>query len=260
MQVFDRVDPGSLERREWSLWLLALSVIMVLVVGMGLLMYPTVFADPVILSGITLRKFFFGFCALAILLVGYLVDRQIEISQLRRRLVEEQKLIVRIRHEASTDLLGTLPGFDHLRDRLAMEYRRAVTLNRPLTALIVALKATRDLANTPEALTAFGDAARALVRKLRTEDSIYLLGPGVFCMILPGVEANDAYRIANRHTEGLQDAAGASARFTFEIRVINYPEHAATATEIEKAVRAFVSNEPASAMPSVTGEVPTESS
>lgn len=222
---------------------------MVLVVGMGLLMYPTVFADPVILSGGTLRKFFFSFCALAILLVGYLVDRQIEISQLRRRLVEEQKLIVRIRHEASTDLLGTLSGFDHLRDRLAMEYRRAVTLNRPLTALIVALKAARDLAKTPEAVTAFGDAARALVRKLRTEDSMYLLGPGVFSMILPGVEASNAYQIANRLTEGLQDAAGASARFTFEIRVINYPEHAATATEIEEVVGAFASDELAPAMP-----------
>lgn len=244
MDVFDRVDALTLDRREWSLWLLTISVMVILIVGMALLMYPTVFSNPVILSGHTMRKIFFGFCSLGILLVGYLVDRQIVIGQLRRRLIEEQKLAIRIRHEASADLLATLPGFDHFRDRLAMEYRRAVTLNRPLTTLIVALKAARELSKTAEAQAAFGDAAKALVRKLRTEDSIYLLGAGVFCLVLPGVEATSAYRIANRLSEGLHDSAGAGPRFTFEIRVVNYPEHAATAMEIEKAVAAFVSDEP----------------
>ncbi len=245
MRVFDRVDPVTLERRELSLWLLAVSVILILAVGMGLLMYPAVFANPVILSGITLRKFFFGFCVLSILLVGYLVDRQIVIRGLRKRLEEEEKLILRVRQEASADLLDTLPGFDHFRDRLAMEYRRAVTMNRPLTTLIVALKPSRELLNSPvEISAAYGDAAKAMVRKLRTEDSIYLLGAGGFCMVLPGVEATNAYRVANRLTEGLHDAAGASLRFTFEIRVINYPDHAATAMEIERAVRTLVPEEP----------------
>ncbi len=245
MRVFDQVDPVTLERRELSLWLLTISVILILAVGMALLMYPTAFANPVILSGITLRKFFFGFCVLSILLVGYLVDRQVVIRGLRKRLEEEEKLMLRVRQEASADLLATLPGFDHFRDRLAMEYRRAVTMNRPLTTLVASLKPSRDLLNSPvEVSAAFGDAAKAMVRKLRTEDSIYLLGPGGFCMVLPGVEASSAYRVANRLTEGLHDAAGASLRFTFEIRVINYPDHASTAMEIERGVRALVPDEP----------------
>ena len=73
---------------------------------------------------------------------------------------------------------------------------------------------------------------------------MYLFSPGVFCLVLPGVSAQNAYRITSRLTEGLQDASGASDRFTFELRVFNYPEHAKTAREIEEAVRPFVPKSP----------------
>lgn len=236
MKVFDQIDPSKVERREWHLWLLALTVILVLTVGMALLMYPTVFSHPVVLSGPTQRKAFFGFCALSILLLGYLGDRQLVISHLRKRLAEEHKLIIQIRHEASTDLLGTLPGFEHFQDRLMMEYRRAVATHRPLSIGVIALKSTPSLAATSEVSTAFGDAAKAMIRKLRGEDSIYLFSPGVFCMLLPGVDASKAHQISDRLTEGLKDASGASTRFSFDVQILNYPDHAATAREIEDAV------------------------
>lgn len=54
-----------------------------------------------------------------------LIDRHMEISHLQKQLAEEEQLIGRIRREASADLLNTLPGFNHFRDRLAMEHRRA---------------------------------------------------------------------------------------------------------------------------------------
>ncbi len=244
MKIFDQIDPGNLDRREWQLWVLALAVILVLAAGMALLMYPTIFSAPVIVTGPTQRKAFFGFCALAILLLGYLVDRQIMIRHLRKQLEEDQRAMIKIRHEASIDLLQTLPGFEHFQDRLAMEYRRASTMSHPLSLLIVALKSARSLTDTREVPTAFGDAAKALLRRLRGEDSMYLFSPGVFCLVLPGVSAQNAYRITSRLTEGLQDASGASDRFTFELRVFNYPEHAKTAREIEEAVRPFVPKSP----------------
>jgi GGDEF domain-containing protein len=244
MKIFDQIDAGNLDRREWQLWVLALAVILVLAAGMALLMYPTIFSAPVIVTGPTQRKAFFGFCALAILLLGYLVDRQIMIRHLRKQLEEDQRAMIKIRHEASIDLLQTLPGFEHFQDRLAMEYRRASTMSHPLSLLIVALKSARSLTDTREVPTAFGDAAKALLRRLRGEDSMYLFSPGVFCLVLPGVSAQNAYRITSRLTEGLQDASGASDRFTFELRVFNYPEHAKTAREIEEAVRPFVPKSP----------------
>ncbi len=240
IRVFDRIDPGSLERRQWHLWLLAMTFLVIFATGMAMLMYPTVFEHPVVVSGPTQRKAFFGFCALASLMLGYLVDRQFLISDLRKRLAEEQKKIIRIRHEASADLLETLPDFERFQDSLAMEYRRAVTTHQPLSLEVIVLRVSRDLSDTTEVSTAFGDAAKALIRKLRGEDSMYLFSPGVFCLVLPGVEASGAYRVAERLTDGLQDASGASTRFSFDIRVINYPDHATTAREIEEAVRNFL--------------------
>jgi GGDEF domain-containing protein len=240
MHVFDRIDPTNLDRREVHLWLLAFTIIFVLVVGMALLMYPTVFATPVVLSGQVQRKAFFGFCALAVLVLGYLIDRQVMIANLRRQLARERETVIRIRHEESEDLLKTLPGFAHFQDRLAMEYRRAATTQQSLSLVLVVLKSARDLSDLVEVSTAFGDAAKALMRKLRGEDSIYLFNPGVFCIVLPGVTAKNAYLVADRLTEGLQDASGASGRFLFQIQVFNYPEHAKSAREIEEAVRPFV--------------------
>lgn len=237
MKVFDQIDPMTLERRQWHLWLLALTVILILVVGLALLMYPTVFAHPVVLSGPTQRKVFFSFCALSILLLGYLVDRQIVITALRKQLAEEQKRITQVRHEASKDLLATLPGFEHFRDRLTMECRRAISTQQALSLEVVVLKPSRSLAETKEVLTAFGDAAKALIGKLRGEDSMYVFAPGVFCILLPGVDSKNAYRLAERLNEGLGDASGASARFSFDVQVISYPEHATSAREIEEAVR-----------------------
>ena len=37
--------------------------------------------------------------------------------------------------------------------------------------------------------------------------------------------------------EGLHDTAGVSYRFTFDVTVVNYPEHAATAREMETYIQ-----------------------
>jgi GGDEF domain-containing protein len=239
MRIFDRIDALYLNRRQWQLCLLALAVIVILIVGMALLVYPTAFSNDLIVSGATKRKLFFGFCALSVLLVGYFLDRQMVINQLRRWLAEEHRQAVEIRHEASMDLLATLPRFELFRDRLAMEYRRATSTHLPLSLLFVRLKPSPHLSDKDAIDAAFGDAARSLTRKLRGEDSIYHFPPGVFGIVLPGVGAENARSISKRLTEGLHNASGASTRFLFDVRVINYPEHASTAREMEEAARSL---------------------
>ena len=240
MKIFDRIDPASLDRREWHLWILALTVIVVLALGMALFMFPAVFSNPVVLSGPTMRKSFFGFCALLILFVGYLVDRHIVVTKLRKQLANEQKKIIHIRHEASLDLLNSLPGLDHFRDRFAMEYRRASNTGQTLSLQVVNLKPSRHVTETTEVATAFGDAAKALARRLRGQDSIYRFAPGVFGIVLPGLMTKDAFLVADRLADGLHGASGASDRFAFDVHVLNYPEHAATAREIEQMARGFL--------------------
>jgi GGDEF domain-containing protein len=207
-------------------------------------MYPAVFSENVVLSGDTRRKAFFGFCTLSVLLLGYLVDRQIVIRQLRRRLEEQQQTNILIRSEASTDLLETLPGFEHFRDNMAMECRRAAATHQSLSVLGLILQPAHNLVDPTEISTAFGDAAKAMLRKLRGEDSIYLFSAGAFGVILPGVSTANAHRVASRLADGLHDAAGASNRFTHEVKVFNFPEHAGTARELEEAIRGYIPARP----------------
>ncbi|MBZ5561523.1 MAG: diguanylate cyclase [Acidobacteriia bacterium] len=237
MQLFDRVDPKSLDRRELHLWILALTVIFVLAIGVALLMYPTVFSRPVGLEGLPVRAVFFGFCGFSVLSMGYFVDRQVVIRNLRRQLHDQQQKVEQIRQQASADLLTTLPSLNHFRDRLAMEYRRASNTRQSLSLLVVELKPSRNHSGAKEIETAYGDAAKTLMRKLRGEDSIFLFASGVFGIVLPSVNARGAYSVRDRLMEGLEDASGASERFSFTIRVVNYPEHVATAREMEESIR-----------------------
>jgi GGDEF domain-containing protein len=243
MRIFDQINPLNLNRRQWELWILALTVILILAVGMALLMYPTALSNDLTVSGTTKRKIFFGFCALLVLLVGYFLDRQIVINQLRQRVTEAHQRVAEIRHEASVDLLASLPGFDFFRDRLAMEHRRAASTHLPLSLLLVELKPSPQLPDKDEIDTAFGDAAKALTRKLRAEDSIYYFPAGVFAIVLPGAGTENAYRISTRLTEGLHDASGASTRFLFDVNLINYPEHASSAREMVEAARSLFPTE-----------------
>jgi GGDEF domain-containing protein len=234
MRVFDQIDPTTLDRRELHLWSVAIAVILILAAGLALLMYPTVFSDPVILSGPTMRKTFFGFCALSVLFAGYLLDRQLTIRRLRNQINEEQRRMAQARHEASADLLASLPGFSFFQDRLAMEFRRASNTQQPFSLIVVQLKQSRDLTDSRDIETALGDAAKALLRTLRREDSLYSLRASLFGILLPDLSTKDANHILDRAEERLQAAAGASERFSFEMRVVNYPEHAASARDMEK--------------------------
>jgi GGDEF domain-containing protein len=240
MRVFDRTDARNLDLRETHLWGLTLGTLFALIVAVALLLYPAVYLQPVVLSGGALSKLFVGFCVLAGLLFGYLIDRHALIAHLRRKVAEQQTSIMEIRRQASAELLESLPGFSQLRDQLAMEFRRASSMYQPLSLLVVVVEPNGHLAETSEATAAMGDAAKALVRKLRGEDSIYVLGSCALSVLLPAANAEAADAVSNRLTEGLQDAAGASSRFTFQIHVFNYPLHAQSAREIEAAVRPYV--------------------
>jgi GGDEF domain-containing protein len=243
MYIFDRIDPARLERRDTQLWVLAIAMIVILASGIALIIYPSAFTMPVVLSGVLLKRVFFSFCILSLLVVGYLMERRIVVSRLRARIREEEQRSRRMLNEASADLLNTLPGTEHFRDRLAMEFRRSTNAQLPLSLLLIRLSPSGRLNPSEEILTAYGDAAKAMLRKLREEDSIYLFRPGAFGIVLPGVRAAAAQRVGARLGEGLTDASGASDRFSFSLRAISFPENAGSAHEMERAALDFGAEE-----------------
>jgi GGDEF domain-containing protein len=241
VDIFDKVNQQTLNRRDRQLSILALVMILILAGGMALLMYPAVFGKAGGTAAPPSRTLFFGFCGLSILLVAYLVNRQYVVQQLRTKLLEEKEETARLQAQSSAELLETLPGFSHFQDRLIMDFRRASQTEEPLSLILVRLNPSPLFARGPQAQVASADAAKVLSRKLRAEDSLYRLSSTAFGLILPATSQAAAEQAADRLSEGLAGASGASNRFAAEIQVVNYPEHVTSASDMERHAAALVS-------------------
>ena len=117
-----------------------------------------------------------------------------------------------------------------------MEFRRMATTTEKLSIVVITVKFPPDHSSPSETSSALGDAAKVIARKMREQDSIYILAPACFGVVLPGVGLEAAERVCARVSEGLADAAGASHRFQYELKVVNYPAHATSAHELLQAV------------------------
>jgi len=230
----------DVDRREFHLTLFACIAIFILATGLAMLMYPAVFANGTSSANRTPQVAFVGFCGLACLLVAYIVDRQLTIRGLRRQMAVDREQAAEELGQASADLLGAVPNFSTFEDRLSMEFRRAAATQRALSVFIVAIKLRPGFSQSKLAICALGDATKAVSRKLRDGDSVYVLSFGFLGAILPGVDTSTALRVASRFAVGLSDTSGPSERFDFEIYSVNYPEHAKSLHDLEQLVCGYL--------------------
>ncbi|MGB0037214.1 MAG: hypothetical protein WBP79_17240 [Candidatus Acidiferrales bacterium] len=240
MKLFDTVERENLDRRELQLLILAMACIVLLAAGLALIAYPVIFSHALIVSSTTLKVCFFGFCLLCVLLVGYLWERHQVVRRLRHQIEFEQRRYAEFRFQTGRDLLAALPGFNQFQDRLVMEYRRSANLSEAFSVLVVKLTPAVNIADLSEVTAAVGDAVKAITHRLRREDSLYHFTPDAFAIIQPGTKTADSRHIAGRIEEGLLDASGAANRFSAVVKVFNFPEHAATAHELEMSVRSML--------------------
>ena len=238
MLIFDRVRLQDLDRRNMQLWVLAIVMILVLTGGLALHMYTLASTPEISLSRRAMLQGMIGFCVLAILFVSYLIDRQVVIARLRKELEDEKKHNLELRRRGNKELLQTLFGPGQFCDRLALELQRAAHHELPLSGLTIALEVSPDLSDTEEIYSAFGEAVKAMMGKLRGEDSIYQFTSGVFGILLPGTGAEPARGVAVRVADALHEAMGISKRYSFDIHITNFPDHVKTAREMEKLMRA----------------------
>jgi GGDEF domain-containing protein len=232
--------PTDLERRAFQLSLFACSAIIVLAGGLALLMYPAVFASREASASRIPQVAFFGFCGLACLLVAYIMERQVTIHRLRVQMAADRKQSTEALMRASAEVLSTMPDFNTFEDRLAMEFRRAAAADLKLSVLVISIKLGAAFSEANVGMSALGDAAKAVSRKLREQDSLYILRPAYFGVILPGVDQVGARRVSARLTEGLSDSAGANDRFSFKIDAVSYPEQTSSAHDLELAVNGWL--------------------
>lgn len=238
MPKLNRAELDQLERRELQLTILAGVFVFVLAAGLASFMYPLVFVHP---EGNkwTLRVAFFGFCALTLLFLGYLVDRQKMVRQLKGHLLAELERNIELRLQASVDMLHSMPDINHFWDRLTMEFRRAMTMQKTLSLLLVKAKAAQGASSAGVQENSWGDAAKGMSRKLRPTDSIYRLSDDLFGLVLPETDPANANRVALRLQEELQ-AVSAKHGGSFEITCYAYPEQVQSAHEFEDIVRSLL--------------------
>ncbi|GAC1628112.1 MAG: hypothetical protein PVS2B2_23310 [Candidatus Acidiferrum sp.] len=238
MATLNRKELEQLESRELQLTVLSAVFFLVLAGGLAAFMYPLVFLHP---EGNkwTLRVAFFGFIALTILFMGYLFDRHRMMGKLKQQLLDELERNVELRLQASTDMLHSMPDLNHFWDRLTMEYRRAMSMEKTLSILLVKAKSAPGAPNADANSPAWGDAAKAMTRKLRPTDSIYRLSGDLFGLVLPETDVANAKLISLRLQTELQTVR-AKHRCAFDITVHNYPEHVKSSHELEDIVKSML--------------------
>jgi GGDEF domain-containing protein len=236
VSILNREELDKLERRELQLTILSVVFVVVLAGGLAAFMYPLVFVHP---EGnkYTLRVAFFGFCALVMLFVGYLLEHQRTVRKLKQHLLAEVERNVALKHQANVDILSSLPDANQFWDRLTMEFRRAKTMQKTLS--LVLLKVNKTSGKNPD-MTAVGSAcAKALSRRLRPTDAIFRLSPDVFGVVLPEADGANGKLVSLRLQQELQTAQAAFG-VAFELNVYNYPEDVVSAHEMEDLVKSML--------------------
>jgi GGDEF domain-containing protein len=237
MATIDRNELDRLEKRGLQLTIFSAVFVLVLASGLAAFMYPLVFVHP---EGNkwTLRVAFFGFCGLTLLFVGYLFDRQKTFNKLKDQLLTELERNLALKVQASEDVLKSMPDQKYFWDRLTMEFRRSMTLEKTMSLLLVRVKPGKNASGNDQK-SALGDAAKAMSKKLRASDTIYRLCDDLFGIVLPETDTVNAKRQALRMQEEL---ASVRAKFgsTFEVAAHNYPEHVKSSHELEDIVKSML--------------------
>jgi GGDEF domain-containing protein len=238
--LLNKQELEMLERRGLQVTVLSVVFVLILAGGLAVFMYPLVFEHP---EGNkwTLRVAFFGFCGLTLLFVGYLLDQQKTLRQLKQQLLAELERNIALKHQANVDLLGSMPDASQFWDRLTMEFRRAKTMQKTLSLVLLKVKPANG---TKLDMTAVCSAtAKGMSRRLRPTDSIFRLASNLFSVVLPETDQMNGKRVAVRLQEELQGARTAF-NVTFELTVYNYPEDVVSAHEMEDLVKSLMPDQP----------------
>jgi GGDEF domain-containing protein len=236
--ILNREELDKLERRELQLTVLSVVFVLILAGGLAAFMYPLVFVRP---DGNkwTLRVAFFGFCTLVALFIGYFLDRQRTVRKLKQHLLAEVERNVALKHQANIDLLGSMPDASQFWDRLTMEFRRAKTMQKTLSLVLLKVGKGSGSSKNPDMAAVGSACAKAMARRLRPTDSIFRLSPELFGVVLPETDSMNGKRVAVRLQEELQNARTAFG-VVFELNVYNYPEDVVSEHEMQDLVKSLL--------------------
>jgi GGDEF domain-containing protein len=232
-QALDRHELDKLECREIELSRLATSFVLILGVALAVFMYMYVF---LLFRGKnwTLNVAFVGFCLLTVLFVSYLQLHQRSVRKLKQKLVAELERNAQLRFGPSPDLLQSMPDLAQFRERVAMEFPRALAAQTGLSVMLIEIGSEVSVKGA-EVSAVILDGVKALSGCLRPMDSVYRLSPNVFGLVLPGTDTASAGRVGARLNRELERVR---TRHLTEIALAthNYPEVVRTAQEFQDVI------------------------
>jgi GGDEF domain-containing protein len=228
-----RFSWNNLERQDWHLWLLAMLFILILGISLLSLMFPVVYWGGELHSNpVNQRIAFYGFSTLLSLMLVYVLQRQADIRQLKRQVFEAK---TETQEEETKGLVRgflALPNRRHFRDALAMELRRASTMERPL---VVAMFQVRNLPQEE-----MGQAATLFSSLLHYDETVARVSDHTLGIIFPETELVEATTIVQRVRDYVL-----ARRQTAQIKtkIIPYPQDAETLAELEIPFRGIYEQE-----------------
>ena len=247
MPMINREELDRLERRELQLTVLSIVFVLVLAGGLASFMYPLVFLHP---EGNrwSMRAAFFGFCVLIPLFVAYLLDHQKTVRKLKKSLLEELERNIALQHQAGVDLLQSMPDLNHFWDRLTMEFRRAMTMQKNLSLVLVKLKPGTGTGKGGDPVAVGSETAKAITRKLRSGDSLHRLSPALFGVVMPETDSVTAKKLTVRFQDELQTVR-ATYGALLDLSVHNFPNDVRSAHELEDVVKSLLPEQQEWAVP-----------
>jgi diguanylate cyclase (GGDEF)-like protein len=212
---------ATIDRLDWQLWVLALSLILVLGGGVLSFMFPTVFGAGKITLLNAPERAFYGLCVLLGLTLAYLLQKQARLRKIKRELMRERKgWEEELIHNAFYDALTDLPNRALLLNRLHLSLSRAKRHQSYQFAVIYIdldrFKLVNDSMGHRIGDKVLIEIARRLQQCLRTEDTVARLGGDEFAILLEDVkQINDVSHAIDRIRKELSSPLSLEGRDVF---------------------------------------------
>jgi diguanylate cyclase (GGDEF)-like protein len=251
-----RVTLNDIGRRQWWLWSAAITITILLTLGIVSFAFPGLLAEGDAFYAFSLNQALRGLAGMVLLFDAYAIYQQYQIQCMQRMILEQtcavEKIKTRTEEVYELAMIDPLTGLYNRRfgeQRLSAEVARSQRNGLPLTIMILDVNALKYVNDThghaagDELITYF---AGRLTKAIRGSDLAVRVGGDEFLLILPECKIEEVHCVLGRLVELRIDLAGEPFPFTFAAGWTSYIPGETTEDLMGRADGALYANKRAS--------------